>query len=223
MIKGAIFDLDGTVLNSMPVWDNAASMYLKSIGIEAEPGLDKIMFSMSMTEGAGYLRDRYGLDLDEDAIIAGINHAIEDFYYYQVPLKEGVKGFLEEMKQAGIKMVVATASDRHVVERALERLNVLSYFERIFTCTEIRAGKGKPDIYLAAAGYMGTFPEETLVFEDALYAIRTAKTAGFITVGVYDDSSKDDLEEIKKICDYFVYKPEDFNNIIEMIYDMKKE
>jgi HAD superfamily hydrolase (TIGR01509 family) len=210
MIKGAIFDLDGTILDSMPVWDNAAEMFLNSMGIEAEPGLNKIMFSMSMKEGAEFLKDRYNLDMDIDAILTGINHTIEDFYYYQVNLKEGVEQFLKDMKQAGIKMVAATSSDRQVVERALERLNVMGYFDRIFTCTEIGAGKVKPDIYLAAAEFMGTFPKDTWVFEDALHAIQTAKSAGFRTVGVYDASSIDYLDEIKGISDIYLRKLDDF-------------
>lgn len=217
MIKGAIFDLDGTVLDSMQVWDKAGEMFLKSMGIEAEPGLSKIMFSMSMTEGAEFLKDRYRLDMDIPAIMAGINRTIEDFYSYQVPLKEGVEQFLKDMKQAGIKMVAATSSDRQVVERALKRLNVMNYFDRIFTCTEIGAGKVKPDIYLAAARYMGTLPKETVVFEDALYAIRTAKKAGFMTVGVYDASSMEDREEIKAICDIYLNKWDDFYSLLERI------
>jgi len=215
VIKGAIFDLDGTILDSMPIWDNAAEMYLNSIGIKAEPGLGKIMFAMSMTEGAGFLKDRYHLDMDIDEIITGINRTIEDFYFYQVQLKEGVEQFLKGIKQAGIKMAAATTSDRQVVERALERLNVIRYFDRIFTCTEIGAGKEKPDIYLAAAEFMGTVPENTWVFEDALHAIKTAKSAGFRTVGVYDASSRDNLDEIRKISDIYFEKLDDINIFLE--------
>lgn len=215
MIEGAIFDLDGTILDSMSIWDNAAEMFLSRMGIEAEAGLGKIMFSMSMIEGAEFLNNRYGLDMDADAILMGINYTIENFYYYQVQLKEGVEQFLKDMKQAGIKMVAATSSDRQVVERALKRLNVRNYFDRIFTCTEIGAGKVKPDIYLAAAEYMGTFPKDTWVFEDALHAIRTAKNAGFRTVGVYDASSMENLEEIKVISDIYLEKLDNFYVFLE--------
>jgi len=217
MIKGAIFDLDGTILDSMPIWHNTAEMFLSSMGIEAEPGLNRMMFSMSMKEGAEFLRDRYGLDMDSDEILTGINQTIENFYYYQVQLKDGVGQFLKDMKQAGIKMVVATASERHIVERALKRLNVLDRFDRVFTCTEIGAGKTRPDIYLAAARFMDTLPYDTWVFEDALYAIRTAKNAGFRTVGVYDAFSREDMEEIQSICDIYLNKLEDFNGFLGRI------
>jgi len=211
MITGAIFDLDGTLLDSMGIWDNAAEMFLCSIGIKAEPGLGKIMFTMSMTEGAEFLKDRYHLNMNRDDIIAGINRTIEDFYFYRVQLKEGAQQFLKGMKQAGIKMTVATSSDRQVVERALERLNIINFFERIFTCTEIGAGKAQPDIYLAAARYMGTLPKDTWVFEDALYAIKTAKKAGFKTVGVYDASSAENLDEIKEISHIYFEKLRNVN------------
>jgi len=211
MIAGVIFDIDGTILDSMPIWDKAAEIFLNSRGIEAENGLGKTMFPMSMTNGSEFLKDRYLLDMDVDAITAGINHTIEGFYYYQVQLKEGVEQFLKEMKQTGIKMVAATSSDRQIVETALERLDVMSSFELIFTCTEIGAGKGKPDIYLSAAEYMRTPPKDIWVFEDALYAIQTAKNAGFRTVGVFDTSSMVNLDEIKKISDIYLKKLDNFN------------
>jgi len=210
MIAGVIFDIDGTVLDSMSIWDKAAEMFLNSMGIEVEKGLGKIMFPMTMTNGAKFLKDRYLLDMDVDAIIAGINHTIEDFYYYQVQLKEGVEQFLKDMKQTGIKIVGATSSDRQVVETALERLDVMGFFERLFTCTEIGAGKGKPDIYLSAAEYMKTLPKDTWVFEDALYAIQTAKNAGFRTVGVFDAYSIVNSDEIKKISDIYLKKLDNF-------------
>jgi HAD superfamily hydrolase (TIGR01509 family) len=211
MIKGVIFDLDGTILDSMPIWDKAGEMFLHTLGIEAEPGLARIMFCMSMTEGAEFLKERYHLNLDVNSIIAGINHTIEDFYAYQVQLKDGVEQFLKEMKQAGIKMVVATSCDREVFERALARLKVIHYFDRIFTNTEIGVGKEKPDIYLAAAEHLGTLPKDTWVIEDALYAIQTAKNAGFRTVGVFDASNRENLDEIKTITDIYMQKLDTIN------------
>lgn len=223
MIKGAIFDLDGTVLDSMSIWENAAVMFLSSMGIEAEPGLSKMMFTMSLPEGAGFLKVRYGLLMEKEEIMAGIDRTIEDFYYHQVQLKEGVEQFLKDMKQTGIKMTVATSTDRHIVEGALKRLNVISYFERIFTCTEIGVSKRQPDIYLAAAEHMRTLPEDTWVFEDALHGIRAAKNAGFRTVGVYDVFSRENVEEIKAICDIFVYKLDDFHGLLKRINEVYEE
>lgn len=209
MIKGAIFDLDGVVLDSMSAWEKAGIMFLHNLGLEAEPELAKDMYCMSMTEGAKYLKERYCADMAEEAIIKGINDLIKDFYAHQVQLKQGVEQFLKGLQQAGIKIVAATSCDREVFTRALVRLKVIDYFDRIFTSTEIGVGKVKPDIYLAAAAHMGTVPEETWVFEDALYALRTAKSVGFNTVGVYDDYALDTMDEIKKICDIYLMKLDD--------------
>lgn len=211
MIKGAIIDIDGTILDSMSIWDKAGEMFLHNLEIEAEPGLSKITFCMSMTEGAEFLKNQYHLNMDVDAIVAGINHTIADFYYYQVQLKEGVEPFLKSMQKNGIKMVAATTSDRQVIEKALARLKVIDYFDQIFTCTEIGAGKEKPDIYLAAAEHLGTNPQDTWVFEDALHALQTAKDFGFRTVGVFDASSLDNTDDIKRISDIYLEKLDDIN------------
>jgi HAD superfamily hydrolase (TIGR01509 family) len=217
MIKGVIFDIDGVILDSMPVWDKAGEMFLSNLGLQPEPGLAETMFCMSMSEGAEFLKERYRLDMDEDEIIKGINETIEDFYAHQVQLKEGVELFLKGIRQHGIKMVAATSCDRQVFERALERLKVMGYFGRIFTSTEVGAGKVKPDIYLAAAEHMGTIPEDTWVFEDALYAIKTAKSAGFRTVGVYDASGKDNWDEIKRISDIYFGKLDNIHAFLEKV------
>jgi HAD superfamily hydrolase (TIGR01509 family) len=214
MIQGAIFDVDGTLLNSMPIWDNAGAIYLKSLGIEAEPELGKTMFSMSMTEGAQYLYKKYQLQSDTEEIINGINHTIEDFYLNQVQLKPGVEQFLQEMKQSGIHMTIATSSDRCVIEKALERLKVLPLFERIFTCSEVGAGKNKPDIYIAARESMCSKTSATWVFEDALHALWTAKNAGFKTVGIYDATSENTQEEIKEISDVYMYEMSNFSQFL---------
>ena len=206
MIEGAIFDIDGTILDSMPIWDQAGAIFLSKLGIEAEKNLGEKMLAMSMQEGAVYLKQNYLLNMDEEEIIAGINQAIRKFYDEEVPLKENVKQFLQEIKQGGIQMVAATASDRQLVEGALKRLGVIDYFDKIFTCTEIGAGKDKPDIYLAGSSYMGTAPENTWVFEDALHAIQTANKAGFKTVGVFDAASIKDLQAIKKASHIYLGK-----------------
>jgi HAD superfamily hydrolase (TIGR01509 family) len=206
MIAGAIFDLDGTVLDSMTVWEHAPERYLAGLGIEAEPGLGKAMFTMNMQEGAEFLKEKFGLDEGIDDIIKGVNRAVIYFYHEQVQLKEGVGEFLETMRQAGVKMTAATTSDRYIVESALRRLKVIGCFDRIFTSTEIGSGKSEPDIFLAAAEFMGTLPRETWVFEDSLYAIQTAKNAGFRTAGVYDASGAELQDEIRKLADIYLEK-----------------
>jgi len=216
-VRGAIFDLDGTILDSMPIWDQAGELFLRSLGIEAEPELGKILFPMSMEKGAEYLKERYRLERSTGEIMEGINRTIQEFYSCQVPLKDGAEEFLRGLKQAGFKITAATSSDRQVIESALERLGVMDCFERIFTCSEIGAGKTKPDIYFAAADYMQTLPQDTWVLEDALFAIQTAKKAGFRTAGVFDASSSDDQDEIKEVCEIYFKKLDKLNYFFERL------
>lgn len=203
MIKGAIFDVDGTLLDSMEIWEDVAIRYLKSIGVEAEPDLPEVMFTMSLPEGAAYVKEHYRLTRETDEIIKGVLDIIRKYYEETAPLKPGVTKILEELSGKRIPMTVATSNNKEEVEAAFKRLGIASYFSRIFTCEEVGAGKTRPDIYMKAAEYMGTRPEETVIFEDVLHAIRTAKKAGFLAVGLYDEASKADQEEIKKEADWY--------------------
>lgn len=215
MITGAIFDADGTLLDSMQVWNEAGERYLRRFGMEAEPNLGGILSPMSMAQGAEYLKERYLKQLNQDQIIDGINSTIQEFYDHEVLLKYGVKQFLKAMKQCGIRMTVATSSDRCLIEKALERLEIVNLFDCIFTCTEVGAGKSKPDIYLAAMRYMNTERSDTWVFEDAFHAIQTAKQAGFRVVGVYDAASIDVVTQIKEISDLYLDELADFDAFAE--------
>lgn len=211
MIRGVIFDVDGVLLNSMPVWENLGELYLSRLGIEAEKGLGDILFAMSLEEGADYLISHYGLDKTPEEIIKGLNREVQDFYENRVPLKEGVRQYLQEFRDRKIPMVIATSGDRRNAQAALERLKVFSYFQGIFTCSEIGSSKSQPDIYYAAALQIDTEPSDTWVFEDALHALRTAQKAGFKTVGVYDRASARDLSGIWNTADIYLPEFKDFN------------
>ena len=212
MIRGVIFDVDGVLLNSMPVWENLGEIYLERLGIEAEKGLGETLFAMSLEEGADYLIENYGLKQTPGEIIAGLNREVQDFYGRKVPLKEGVRGYLQEFRDRKIPMAIATSGDRANAEAALKRLKVLSYFRAVFTCTEIGSSKSQPDIYYAAALQLDTDPSDTWVFEDALHAIRTAKKAGFRTAGVYDRASGRDLAQIRDTADIYLPEFKDFDS-----------
>ena len=212
MIRGVIFDVDGVLLNSMPVWENLGELYLRHLGIEAEKGLGETLFAMSLEEGADYLIENYGLKQTPGEIIAGLNREVQDFYGRKVPLKEGVRGYLEEFRDRKIPMAIATSGDRANAEAALKRLKVLSYFRAVFTCSEIGSSKSHPDIYYAAALQLDTDPSDTWVFEDALHAIRTAKKAGFRTAGVYDRASGRDLAQIRDTADIYLPEFKDFDS-----------
>lgn len=217
MIKGVIFDIDGVLLDSLGIWDDLGARYLVSIGVEPEEGLNEILFSMSMEQGAAYLNEHYRLQKTDTEILTGISKMIEAFYFDEVLPKSGAKELLEFMKAKGIRMTAATSSPRIHVEKALERNGMLGFLERIFTNTEVGASKHSPEIYEQAAAYMGTKPEETLVFEDSLYALKTADDAGFVTVGVYDIKGETDREEVKNTGKYYVTELNEFPAVFETI------
>ena len=219
MIKGAIFDADGTLLNSMPIWENLGELYLKSLGIEAKKGLGDVLFTMSMEQGAEYMIKEYHLELTAQQVMDGVNKEIEEYYAKRVPLKEGVRAFLEGFREQHIPMVVATTGDRKNLEAALNRLKVRNLFEGILTCTELETDKNKPDIYLTAALQMDCDPEEVLVFEDAYHAIRTAKKAGFLTVAVYDRANDRKLGKIWNTADVYLPEFDDFQAFWRRVTD----
>ena len=203
MIKGAIFDVDGTLLDSMEIWEDVGVRYLNSIGIEAEPDLGTVLFTMSIQEGAAYVKEHYHLSQEPEEIVQGVLDIISNYYKKTALLKSGAKELLEKLDKHNIPMTVASSNNKKEIEMAFERLGIAKYFDRIFTCEEVGAGKTKPDIYLRAAEYLGTRPEETVVFEDVIHAIRTAKQAGFQVVGIYDETSKDDQEEVQREADWY--------------------
>ena len=180
MTKAAVFDLDGVLLDSMGIWNDLGARYLRSLGVTPEEGLNEILFSMSMEQGAEYLHTHYALPQSAAEVGAGIADMLRDFYFYEVPAKDGAAALLAALTARGVKLAAATSSPREHVTRALERLGLLGYFTRLFTTAEVGVSKHEPTIYLLAAEALHAAPAETLVFEDSLYALKTAKAAGFL-------------------------------------------
>ena len=209
MIKGIIFDADGTLLDSMHIWQDLGKRYLKSLGLIPEDNLNEVLFPMTLEESSKYLKNKYSINKSSNEIKKDILKMIDDFYYYEVQLKNGVLSYLEYLYDNNIEMVIATTSDRSQIEKAFERLDILKYFKCIFTCSELKTSKREGLIYLKAKELLNYKTNEILVFEDVLYALKTAKQLGFITVGVEDESSKNNQEEIKNITDYYIT---DFTN-----------
>ena len=217
MIKGAIFDVDGVLLDSMGIWDDLGARYLRSLDKIPEEGLNKILFSMSMEQGAEYLNEHYGLNKSVKETVDGIGKMLEDYYFYEVLLKPGAKEILEFLKSKSIKMAAATSSPRTHIEKALSRNGLLGYIDKIYTTGEVGVSKHSPDIYNLAADFLKTKSEETLVFEDSLYALKTAKEAGFVTVGVFDEKGESNQAELENQADLYLKKLDDFIVMSEKI------
>jgi len=210
MIKAAIFDVDGTLLDTMPVWTTSGVRYLKSLGIEADPGLPETLFKMTVDMAAMYMKETYHLTQSPEEICRGVLDLIEGFYFEEAPFKPGARELLEELKEAGIPMTIATSTHKHCILAAFDRLGYTEYFDAILTCPEMGTHKSEPDIFFEAARLMNVEPNETWVLEDGLYAVKTAKKAGFKTVGIYDEVSKADQEELKALSDIYVEGLGDF-------------
>ncbi len=203
-LRGAIVDLDGTIIDSMGMWKDLGKRYLEGMGIRPEEGLSEILAPFGIDEACAYLRNKYDLPQDDRKIREGILSLIEGGYRSTLQLKPHAAEFLEGLQANGIKAVAATATDRALAEAALERLGVLDLFSGLITEREAGATKREPEIFLKALNMLGTQAEETAVFEDALHALRTAKNSGFITVAVKDEASHGELKEIVRIADVYL-------------------
>ena len=203
MIQGAIFDVDGTLLDSMSVWANIGADYLRFLVFEPRENLNETFKSMSLYQAACYYQSEYGVTLSTEEIIAGVNDRIGQFYRERAGLKPGVAGFLRQLREKGVKMCIATATDRPLVEAALERCGVLAYFSDIFTCFSVGHGKDEPVIYRTALEHLQTARAKTIVFEDALYAARTARRDNFVTAAVYDAYEKHQAE-LRAAADLYI-------------------
>ena len=204
MIKGAIFDFDGTLLDSMFIWDTIGEEYLRSLGNEPHEDLKETFMTLTLEEAAEYYREHYGVTLSVKEIVDGVNSMVEQTYRTKVTLKPGIAEYLAWLKENGVRMCVATVTDRYLVEETLERLGVRHYFSEIFTCAEVGFGKDKPIIYQKALAHLETEKRDTYVFEDMLFALNTAKTDGFPTVGVYDRHEVHQ-DELKGLADYYIF------------------
>ena len=210
-IKCAIFDFDGTLFDSMFIWDSVGEIYLRSLGKEPKPSMREDVRALSLYQSACYFQREYDLSLSAEQIITGINQTIEHFYIHEVLPKPGVVDFLERMKKAEIQMCIATASDRYQIEAALSRCGMEHYFDAIFTCSEVGHGKDEPVIFQKAMEHFGADRSSTVVFEDAIHAVQTAKKDGFSVVAVFDSSEKRQTA-IRDLSDCYIA---DFNHTEE--------
>ena len=202
--KGAIFDLDGTLLDSMWVWRDIDIRFLDKRGYELTPDYIEAISAKAFKAAAEYTIERFKLEETAEDIIEEWHSMAYESYSTKVVLKPNAKEYLERLKAKGIKLAVATASAETLFKPALINNGIYDFFDTIVTADEVERGKGFPDIYLKASKNLNLLPEECIVYEDIFKGIQGAKAGNFYTVGVYDKHSEYEQDKIKKLADKYI-------------------
>ena len=208
--KFAIFDMDGTLVDSMGYWNQLSDEYLGSHGIPPlSPALKEESIALTMAGSAQLFIREFGLPGTPEQIAGEINALMEEHYRADVPLKPGAAELLARLKAAGVKMCVASSTHPALIDLCLRRLGVRDHFEFLLSCEEVGEGKNKPTVYLEAARRLGSTPENTVIFEDILVAAQTAKQAGFSLGVIYDVNSDDEQPQLKALADCYITRWDD--------------
>jgi 16S rRNA pseudouridine516 synthase len=211
--KAVIFDLDGSLVDSMWIWPEVDIQYMKKYDLRAPMNFHKAVEGMSYTETAQYFLDTFpSLRCTLDDVRREWMEMTMDLYQTKVPLKRGAREFLERMHSMGVLMGIATSNARELVDATLKSLHIQDYFTSVRTSCEVSAGKPAPDVYLKVADDLRVSPESCLVFEDVPRGIEAGKNAGMTVCAVEDEFSKPDEREKRQLADYFIRDYYDIEN-----------
>jgi HAD superfamily hydrolase (TIGR01509 family) len=200
-----IFDLDGTLIDSMGVWEKIDAEFLAKRGLDAPPDYFMAVSSLGFRETANYTIERFALSESADDLMREWNDMASFEYGSKITLKPYVREYLELLSARGIKLGIATSSPDELCYPALANNGIRGFFDVICTAGDVARGKEFPDVFIHTADRLSVRHESCLVFDDILEAIRSAKLAGMLAWGVYDDSSKERWDEIKQAADGFLY------------------
>lgn len=203
-INAVIFDLDGTLVDSMWMWKAIDVEYLSRFGIDLPKNLQREIEGMSFSETAVYFKERFLLEPSVEEIKDAWNEMAYEKYTNEVPLKQGALKFLQYLKENNIKTGIATSNSRELASAVLKGLDVEQYFDAVHTSCEVAKGKPSPDIYLYVAKKLSVEPENCLVFEDIPQGILAGKNANMKVCAVWDEFSVPIEEEKKRLADYFI-------------------
>jgi len=215
--KAAIFDMDGTLVDSLMVWDvlwsRLGEKFLGNKDFMPSAEDDKAVRTLTLEKAMELIHKNYNMAESGQKLLDTANEIMIDFYENTVESKAGVIEFLENCRKKGIRMCIASATAPDLIKIAAGHCNLTQYFEKIFSCADIGKGKESPDIFLKACEYFGAKPEETCVFEDSLVAIETATRIGMKTVGIYDRYNFGQ-DRIREIANVYIADGETLNKVI---------
>lgn len=217
-IDGIIFDMDGTLVDSMWIWPSIDDDYLAKYNLIKTETFHEDMEGKSYTEVAQFFLDTYPeINQDISQIMDEWMEMAYDKYMNQVPLKEGVYDFITEMRMQGKKIGIATSNARGLVDDTLDALHITHLFDVVRSACEVGAGKPSPDVYLLVAREMNIKPERCLVFEDVPMGILAGKNAGMAVCAVADDFSRNQEAKKRKLADYYI---QDYHDIRKGTYEV---
>ena len=211
--KYYLFDFDGTLVDSMPTFCSCMLRILDENHVSYPPDVTKIITPLGLNGTAEYFIDTLGLDMDKNRLMGIMKDYMLDAYFYRIPAKEHVIPVLKVLKKQGASLNILTASPHITLDACVKRLGMWDLFDNIWSCDDFETTKADPQIYVRAAEKMGTSVENVLFLDDNINADRTAKAAGMQVCGVYDDSSKDNVEQMKAATDHYIY---DFTELLHM-------
>lgn len=203
-LNTAIFDLDGTLIDSLNVWEKVDEAFLRGRGVPWTPDYTAAVCAMSFQEGAQYTISRYGFPDEPEALMREWTEMVAFEYAHNITLKPYAKEYLDSLRKKGIKLGVATALSEDLYMPVLKNNGIFDYFDAFASVYEVKRGKGYPDVYLLTAQRLNAVPEECIVFEDVLPGIRGIKAAGMTAVGVYDIHSAPDEKQIRLLSDQYI-------------------
>lgn len=203
-IEAAIFDMDGTLIDSMWVWHQIDIEYLKRYGYEYSDEFRKEFEGMNFYDTAVYFQNRFNINESVETIINDWLHMSYEKYRDEVEFKPGALEYINFLRDKGIKTGIATSNSRELVDMYLETHNATGYFDFVATSTEIKASKPEPDLYLHVAKNLNVKPERCLVFEDVPNGILGGQNANMKTVSVYDKYSEYVEDKKRELADYYI-------------------
>lgn len=217
-IRYAVFDMDGTLVDSLGYWDyfwgQLGAKYLGDESFKVDPEIDRMIRTITLKDGIEVIKEKYLPTETEESIFNFATQLLEEHYKLRAGAKAGANEFLSYLKANGVKMCVASATEPKYIKYSLERCGLADFFEFVISCTEVGAGKDKPDVFLEALKRLGGNLSEACVFEDSYVALETAKKAGFMTVGIYDKNNYGH-DRLKAASDFYIDEGLSLLNLIK--------
>ena len=219
-MKAAIFDMDGTLINSLIfwnyLWEQMGQQYLGDGSFRPDETTDRECRTLTMVQAMELVHQRYHMGSSGEEVAQFATQLLETFYREVVEAKPGAVEFLQHLKASDVKMAVATASDGKLVQLAMERCGLKPYLDMVISCADVGKGKDHPDVFLLALEKLGTTVEETWMFEDSYVALQTAKRIGMPTVGIFDANNYGQ-DILKANSDHYIAEGEELTRLIGVI------